>query len=396
MVVARMTVYFDCYSGISGDMTLGALVDAGVDPEALRSEVAKLGLGGYELRFDPVERQGISGTHAVVALDPSIHQPHRHLGDLVAILDGSTLSATVQEKAKAVFHTLAEAEAKVHGVPVDHVHFHEVGAVDALVDVVGAVAGLELLGVESVFASPLPTGKGMVKTAHGLLPVPAPATMEILARVGAPVRSLDVEAELVTPTGAAILATLATFRQPDMRVRSIGYGFGTKQLPWANALRLWAGDPVEERGPREETSLIEANLDDVTPEVLGFAMERLFAAGALDVYFTPIQMKKNRPATMLSVIASLDREGELASTVLRETTTLGVRISRTSRVVAERHVETVDTPLGPIRVKVKSFQGKVSYSPEFEDCARIARERGLSLLEVMQVATESSGKVKPA
>ncbi len=383
-----MIVYFDCYSGISGDMTLGALVDAGVDPEALRAEVAKLGLAGYELRFDRVERQGISGTHAVVALDSSIPQPHRHLSDLVAILDRSSLSPSVRDRAKAIFSTLAEAEAKVHGVPMDHVHFHEVGAVDALVDVVGAVAGLELLGVQEVFASPLPTGKGTVKTAHGLLPVPAPATMEILAGVGAPLRPLDVEAELVTPTGAAILATLATFRQPDMRLRAVGYGFGTKQLPWANALRLWVGEPAESREPGE-TSLIEANLDDMTAEALGFAMERLFAAGALDVFFTPIQMKKNRPAVMLSVISPLDREREMASMVLRETTTLGVRISRTGRVTAERRVETVDTPLGPIRVKVKSFEGKVSCSPEYEDCARIARERGLSFLEVMRVAVES-------
>ncbi len=386
-----MIVYFDCYSGISGDMTLGALVDAGVDPEALRAEVAKLGLAGYELRFDRVERQGISGTQAVVALDPGIPQPHRHLSDLIAILDGSSLTPSVRERAKAVFHTLAAAEAKVHGVPVDHVHFHEVGAVDALVDVVGAVAGLELLGISQLFASALPTGKGMVKTAHGLLPVPAPATMEILAGVGAPLKSLEVEAELVTPTGAAILATLATFRQPDLRIRGVGYGFGTKQLPWANALRLWVGDPIGSGEPRAETSLIETNLDDMTPEELGFAMERLFGAGALDVYFTPIQMKKNRPATMLSVIAPLDKESELAATVLRETTTLGVRISRTSRVTAERRVETVDTPLGPIRVKVKSFEGRVSCSPEYEDCARVARERGVSLPEVIRAAMEACG-----
>ncbi|MHB8957980.1 MAG: nickel pincer cofactor biosynthesis protein LarC2, partial [Pirellulaceae bacterium] len=237
--------------------------------------------------------------------------------------------------------------------------------------------------------SPLPTGKGMVKTAHGPLPIPAPATLEILSRVGAPMRPLDVEAELVTPTGAAILATLATFRQPEMRIRSVGYGFGTRQLPWANALRLWVGDPAEPGEVREETALIEANLDDMTPEALGFAMERLFAAGALDVYFTPIQMKKNRPATMLSVIAPLDKERDLASAVLRETTTLGVRISRTGRLTAARHVETVDTPLGPIRVKVKSFQGKDSYAPEYEDCARVARERGMSLPEVMRVVAES-------
>ncbi|MGE5618407.1 MAG: nickel pincer cofactor biosynthesis protein LarC [Sphingomonadaceae bacterium] len=384
-----MIGYFDCYSGISGDMTLGALVDAGVDPEALKAEVAKLGLSGYELRFERVERGGISGTQAVVTLDPGVPQPHRHLSDILAILDGSTLSPSVREKAKAIFQTLGEAEAKVHGVPVDHVHFHEVGAVDALVDVVGAAAGLELLGIEQAFASPLPTGKGMVKTAHGLLPVPAPATLEILSRAAAPMRPLDVEAELVTPTGAAILATLARFRQPEMKMRAVGYGFGTRQLPWANALRLWVGESAESREGWQETSLIEANLDDMTPEALGFAMERLFSAGALDVYFTPIQMKKNRPAVMLSVIAPLDRERELASVVLRETTTLGVRIGRTGRLTAARRVETVATPLGPIRVKVKLFEGRVDCAPEYEDCARIARERALPLHEVMQVATQA-------
>jgi pyridinium-3,5-bisthiocarboxylic acid mononucleotide nickel chelatase len=389
MVGGEMIAYFDCYSGISGDMTLGALVDAGVDPEALKAEVAKLGLTGYDLRFERMERHGITGTHAVVDLDPSVPQPHRHLSDILAILDGSALAPAVKERASDVFRTLGEAEATVHGVPVDHVHFHEVGAVDALVDVVGSVAGLELLGVKQAFCSVLPSGKGTIRAAHGILPVPAPATLEIMARAGIPTRSVDVEAELVTPTGAAIVATLATFKQPDMKMRSVGYGFGTKQLPWANALRLWVGEPLEEGASREETSLIEANLDDMPAEALGYTMERLFAAGALDVYFTPIQMKKNRPATMLSVICSLDKERETAALVLRETTTLGVRISRTGRVTADRRVETVETPFGPMRVKVKSFEGATSYSPEYEDCARAARERGVSLQEVVQAVLDS-------
>ncbi|MGI5837992.1 MAG: nickel pincer cofactor biosynthesis protein LarC, partial [Chloroflexota bacterium] len=303
-----MIAYFDCFSGVSGDMTLGALVDAGADPEKLKGEVAKLALTGYDLRFDKVERQGISGTQATVEMDKGVAQPHRHLADILDIIDSSSLSTSVKQKAGAIFKTLAEAEAKVHGSPVDHVHFHEVGAVDAIVDVVGAVVGLELLGVTQLFVSHLPTGKGTIKSAHGILPVPAPATVEILSRVSAPLIAVDVEAELVTPTGAAIVATLATFQQPDMKIKAVGYGFGTRQLPWANALRLWVGEPVE--GGQEVTSLIEANLDDMTPEALGFAMERLFEAGALDVYFTPIQMKKNRPAVMLSVIAPLAQERE--------------------------------------------------------------------------------------
>jgi pyridinium-3,5-bisthiocarboxylic acid mononucleotide nickel chelatase len=384
-----MIGYFDCYSGISGDMALGALIDAGVDQEALRAEIGKLGLSGYVLRFDRVERQGITGTHAIVALDEGLDQPHRHLSDILGILERSSLNESVKQRAGAVFRTLAEAEAAVHGVDVESVHFHEVGAVDAIVDVVGTIVGLEMLGVKEVYASPLPTGSGMVRSAHGPLPVPAPATLEILSRVGATLKPVEVEAELVTPTGAAIVATLATFRQPSMAIKSVGYGFGTRVLPWANALRLWIGEPVASEPAVEETSLIEANLDDMTPEALGFAMERLFAAGALDVYFTAIQMKKNRPATMLSVIAPVPMERDLAAVVLRETTTLGVRISRTSRFTADRRVETVDTALGPVRVKVKSIGGQESRSPEYEDCARIARERGLALSEVVRVVMEA-------
>lgn len=368
-------------------MTLGALVDAGADPEALRAEVAKLGLSGYELRFDKVERQGISGTQATVDLDKGTAQPHRHLSHILEIIGSSPLTTSVKEKAGRVFRTLAEAEAKVHGTTVDHVHFHEVGAVDAIVDVVGAVVGLDLLGIKDVYASALPTGRGTIKSAHGILPVPAPATAEILARVGAPLRAVDVEAELVTPTGAAILATLATFRQPDLRLKAMGYGFGTKQLPWANALRIWIGEQAD--GGQETTSLIEANLDDVTPETLGFAMERLFSAGALDVFFTPIQMKKNRPAVMLSVIAPLAKERDLAAAILRETTTLGVRISRTGRLMADRRQDSVETSYGPVRIKVKSFEGRESCAPEYEDCARIARDRGLPLMEVVQATLDA-------
>ncbi len=384
-----MIVYFDCYSGISGDMTLGALVDAGADAEALKAEVAKLGLEGYGLRFEKAEQHGITGTRAVVDVDEH-HQPHRHLSDILSIIDRSSLPVTVKDRATRVFRTLGEAEATVHGIDVEHVHFHEVGAVDAIVDVVGSISGLRLLGASEIFASSLPTGNGMIRSAHGPLPVPAPATLEILSRVGAPLRPRDVDAELVTPTGAAILATLATFAQPKMKIRSVGYGFGVRQLPWANALRLWIGDAMEAGGASDETtSLIEANLDDTTAEALGFAMERLFAAGALDVYFTPIQMKKNRPATMLSVICPVREESAMASLVLRETSTLGVRISRTERMTAARRTDTVQTTYGEVRVKVKSFEGVERPSPEYEDCARIAREKGLPLPEVMRVAAET-------
>jgi len=383
-----MIAYFDCFSGVSGDMTLGALVDAGADPEALRAEVAKLGLSGYELRFDKVERQGISGTQATVDLDKGTAQPHRHLSHILEIIGSSPLTTSVKEKAGRVFRTLAEAEAKVHGTTVDHVPLPRGrGGGCHRGTWWGPWWGWIYWGSRMSMLLPCPRVVGPSKSAHGILPVPAPATAEILARVGAPLRAVDVEAELVTPTGAAILATLATFRQPDLRLKAMGYGFGTKQLPWANALRIWIGEQAD--GGQETTSLIEANLDDVTPETLGFAMERLFSAGALDVFFTPIQMKKNRPAVMLSVIAPLAKERDLAAAILRETTTLGVRISRTGRLMADRRQDSVETSYGPVRIKVKSFEGRESCAPEYEDCARIARDRGLPLMEVVQATLDA-------
>ena len=385
-----MIAYFDCFSGISGDMTLGALVDAGVSVDYLRAELAKLPVGGYTLSADKFQSKGLQGTRVSVDLDPNADQPHRHLSDIVAIIDGSTLGPEVKAKAKAVFRTLAEAEAHVHGTDVEHVHFHEVGAVDAIVDVVGSVVGLERLGVTKVYASALPTGSGTVMTAHGLLPVPAPATLEILTRAKAPLRPLDAKAELVTPTGAAILATLAEFRLPPLALRRIGHGFGRKELPWANCLRLWLGE-AEETGAetseeRDEISVLEANLDDTTPEMLGAALARLLAAGALDAYFTPIQMKKNRPAVKLTALATPDKEGALAAVILRETSTLGVRVGRAQRYKAGRRQAEVATPFGAVRVKVKSFEGREIGAPEYDDCLRLADAAGVPVVEVYATA----------
>lgn len=379
-----MIAYLDCYSGISGDMTLGALVDAGLDPDDLRSALTSLPVDGYTLEAEAVVSRGISGTRVTVPLDDR-EQPHRHLSDVEAIIDGSGFTETVKARAKAVFNRLAEAEAHVHGEPVDRVHFHEVGAVDAIVDVVGTIWGFDRLGIERAFVSPLPTGSGKVRSAHGPIPVPAPATLEIARRAGAPLVPSTAETELVTPTGVALAAELGEFRQPPMTVERIGYGFGRKELPWANALRLWIGQAVGASWS-DQVSVLETNLDDMTPELLGAAMERLFAAGALDVFFTPIQMKKNRPATMLSAIVPVEREGELAGLILRETSTLGVRVHRRWRYKAERWAGTADTPWGPIRVKVKSLDGALTAAPEYDDCLRVAREQDVPIADVYAAA----------
>ncbi len=390
-----MLAYFDCFSGISGDMTLGALVDAGVDLDLLRGELARLPVRGYRLSAERVRSKGLQGTLVRVDLDPDEPQPHRHLSDVLAIIEGSTLDPAVKARATAVFRRLAAAEAKVHGTTVEEVHFHEVGAVDAIVDVVGAIVGLNALGVERAYASSLPTGSGTVQTAHGLLPVPAPATLELLTAARAPMRPSEAQTELVTPTGAALLAELAEFQQPALRLARVGIGFGQKQLPWANCLRLILGDPVDalpRDGERDEIVVLEANLDDTTPEMLGAAMGRLFEAGALDVYFTPIQMKKNRPAVLLSVLAPVDLEKTIAATVLRETTTLGVRVTTARRLKGKRWQETVDTPWGEVRVKMKAFDGQTSAAPEYDDCLRVADDAGVTVGEVYDAAKASAAR----
>ena len=391
--------YADCFSGISGDMLLGALLDAGLPLETLEAELGRLPLGGYRLAARPLTSHGVSGTRLEVLVDEAAPQPERHLADILRLIDGSGLDRGVRERAAAVFRRLARAEARVHGTALEDVHFHEVGAVDAIVDVVGAAIGLRALGVERLYASSLPLGGGTVRTRHGLLPLPAPATLELLAEIGAPTRPAPAETgELVTPTGAAILAELATFEQPPLRVRRIGYGFGAREIrvppdggAWPNALRLWLGDRVGGGPLHDEVVLIETNLDDASPELLGYAMERLFEAGALDVYFTPIQMKKNRPGTLLGVVAPPARAHALAEVVLAETTSLGVRLRPAARLIAERDVATVETELGAVRVKLKRLGGRTVAAPEYEDCARVARERGVPLAVVYRLAVAAAG-----
>jgi len=385
--------YLDCHSGISGDMFLGALLDAGLSLDTLKQALTSIPVTGYQLVMEPFHDKGIRGSRFTVML--SEHDQHtRHLSDIVALLHASTLPPRVRETALAIFQRLAEAEATVHGSSIEEVHFHEVGAIDAIVDITGAAIGIVELGITQLYASALPLTSGHVKTAHGMLPVPAPATLEILRRVKATWRPCPAEGELVTPTGAAILATLARFETPAIAIEQIGYGFGRKQLPWPNCLRLCIGQAqgMEYGGEDADTdwvTVIESNIDNMSGELLGGLMERLFSAGALDVSYVPMQMKKNRPATLVTVICSQEKGDSLARVLLSETSTLGVRIQQMQRLKAQRAQERIDTPLGPLQIKIKRLGKRVlSAAPEYEDCLRIARERDMPLTGVYEIVQQ--------
>jgi len=384
-------LYLDLFSGASGDMLLGALVDAGLSADDLRADLGRLDLAGYELQVERVVRRGISGVQVTVQSTAEDY-PARHLPDVQRLIGQSGLSARARATALAVFERLARVEARIHGVAVDQVHFHEIGAVDSLVDIVGFVAGLERLEVEGVFVSGVPTGSGTVETAHGTLPLPAPATLALLAEVSAPLCPHPAQAELVTPTAAALLAELAVFAMPPMTIQAVGYGFGQKEFPWANVVRAWLGQAQEPLGAgRDQVVQIECNLDDERGETLGYVMEQLLAAGALDVWFTPAQMKKNRPGVVLAALAHAPQVDALVQLILRETTTLGLRMTPLERVVAGRQVRQVETPWGAVRVKEKLLGGEVvAASPEYEDCARLAREHKVPLQQVVQAAREAA------
>lgn len=385
--------YLDCSSGISGDMFLGAMLDAGFSLDALKRELSALPISGYTVKCEPFEDRGIHGSRFSVELDEQA-QPTRHLSDIAALIDVSTLSTRIKERVMAVFSCLAEAEAAVHSTTPEAIHFHEVGAVDAIIDITGAVLALESLGITRLYASSLPLSSGHVKTAHGLLPVPAPATLEILRRVAAPWKPCPVEGEMVTPTGAAILATLARFEMPALRIEEVGYGFGQKRFPWPNCLRVCLGAPIEEQGMSspeiDHVTVIETNIDTMTGEMLGGLLERLLTAGALDVSYTPLVMKKNRPGVQLSVICAVEMGEALASLILAESSTLGVRVQQMQRRKARREQQRIDTPLGSIAVKVKLLGERViSAAPEYEDCRRIAVERNVPLETVYEVARQA-------
>ena len=388
--------YWDCFSGIAGDMNLGAMVGCGLSVDELRQDLAGLALDGFRIEHRRVVRGTLSADKIDVVIDDAAgvehNHPHRGLAEIRKVLSASSLSEGVAQQAEAIFESLCGAEATVHGVTIDEVQLHEVGALDAIVDVVGACCGLRRLGIEAIRCSPLNVGSGSVKTAHGVLPVPAPATAHLLR--DAPVYSQGPAAELVTPTGAALVAVLAEGfgRWPAMKVRAIGYGAGDHEFDeLANVLRLVVGDTLEADEPAAATSegvsVIETNLDDANPQIVGALLPRLLESGALDAFTTSVSMKKNRPGTKLSVIAANQDLDALAELVLRETTTLGVRIYAVERrELARRHVE-VATPWGAVRVKVGLLGDEVvNWAPEFDDCERLARDAGVAVKQVIQAA----------
>ncbi len=376
--------YFDPSSGASGDMILGALVDAGLPLADLTRELGKLPIEGYTIVAERTGQHGIHGTRIVVDTDDHTHS--RTWAVIREIIEGSVLDDAVKSASIDIFGQLAVAEAKVHNATPDDVHFHEVGGIDAIVDICGACIGLALLGVEAVFCGPPQVGSGYAKSAHGLIPIPAPATVELLAnaqvRIATPIPAMiETPAELLTPTGAAILTTLATFSRPSFAPTAIGYGFGQKELPWPNALRVWIGELAE--GDDDGEILVETNLDDMNPQFNELLMERLFAAGALDVWLTPIQMKKSRPATQISVIAPAGKQTLIEDALIFNSSTLGVRISPIERVKAARGIEIAVTRWGNVRLKLRAWNGRVIDAiPEYDDCLVIARKHDLAVREV--------------
>jgi len=380
-----MIGYLDLPSGISGDMFLGCLVDGGWPIESLRETVAGLGLppSEWSVEAKSVMKGPLRATLVDVVAQKGHH--HRHLKDILAIIDRASLPPRVKERASAVFARLAGAEAKVHGTTPEKIHFHEVGAVDAIIDVIATVAGLEALGVEKLYASALPLGTGWAETEHGKLPLPAPATLEILAGAKAPTRPAPGPGEWVTPTGAALVAELAAFTQPLMNLERIALGAGQKDCPWPNVARLWLG-AFESHGPLVE---LETNIDDMNPQLFPAVSEKLFSLGAKDVWFQPIQMKKNRPAILLTVLGRAEDEAVLSRALFEQTTTLGVRVKILHhRHEARRELRTVDTPYGKVSVKLKWLESRaVGAMPEYEDCRGLAAASGVPVKDVMDAAT---------
>ena len=379
--------YFDTFSGIAGDMTLGALVHLGVPIERVRAAANALSLAHVGIDAAPHTVNGIRGIKVRVEdRAPESRGGHRTLAGIRSLLEAAALAPAVRERAQRVFAALAEAEGRVHGVPPEHVHFHEVGAVDSLVDVVGTAVALDHLGIDEIYVAPLPLGSGTVNTRHGVLPVPAPATVELLR--GWPVRPDDGDTELVTPTGAAIVAALATpGRPPEMRIVRAGYGCGERVLAdRPNVLRIVLGEPVVATG-HDEIVCIEANVDDLPPELFEHAMEQLFAAGARDVFFTAIQMKKNRPAILLRVLGDPADRDRLAAIVFRETSTIGVRYAVQRRLTLARETQHVETPYGTVAVRVaRGPDGTINAAPEYESCRELAAARGVPLKVVYRAA----------
>jgi uncharacterized protein (TIGR00299 family) protein len=390
-------LFFDSNTGASGDMILGALLDAGASEARLRAGLAEISLGDYQLSIDKVNKNGLSATKVTVHAAETHH--HRHLPDILRVIEAGNLSPWVREKSRAIFLRLAEAEAKVHGITPEKVHFHEVGAVDSLVDIIGSVLALEQLEIEQIYSSPLPLGSGLVNCAHGIIPVPAPATLELL--IGVPIKQSHLEGELVTPTGAAILAALtaAWTTMPTMTILATGYGAGTKDLPVPNLLRVMLGEisnptvylPVSNLD-KENLLQVDTNIDDLNPELYPYILEKLLAAGALDAFCQPIIMKKGRPAYILSALTTENNLDQVISIILTETSTLGIRVTKVDRYKLPRSFQQVKTPYGLITLK-SSFHpvsgACLHVAPEYEDCRLAAENNGVALKAVYEAALKA-------
>ncbi len=434
------TLYLDCFAGASGDMFIGALLDCGLDFELLKAELAKLGVEGYELSLTRVDRSGINSAKFDVHLKDEIHHHHDHshehhdhqhphdhshghhhdhsheanpassiqhptshshdhrsLSTIKHIISSSALPASVKERALNIFQRIGEAESKIHGIPIETVHFHEVGAVDSIVDIIGACIGLEALKIEQIISAPLHVGSGTFNCAHGTYPVPGPATAELLK--GVPSYSKDIDGELVTPTGAAIISTLATSygNLPAMKIERVGYGAGTRSYPkFPNVLRAIIGEGEAASSDTTPTTVtvIEANIDDLSPQIFGHLMEKLLTAGALDVFYTPVQMKKNRPGVLMTLLCKPEDRVQMTDLIFNETTTLGVRYREEKREILRREFVTVKTEFGSIQMKIaRAENGRlVNYAPEFDDCSAAAELHQIPIRQVQLAALQAYGK----
>ncbi len=420
-------LYFDCFSGISGDMTLGALLDLGLDCNVFLQELDKLKVDGYSIEIKKVVKNGITGTDVNVILqdeahdhdhhhghehkhdDHDHHHSHEHdnhdhhhshshshvernLSDIENIINNSGLKPGVKAMSAKIFREIARAEAKVHGKDINEVHFHEVGAIDSIVDIIGACICIDMLGVERIYASELHEGKGFVKCAHGLLPVPVPAVMEMLCNSKIPLITEDIPFELVTPTGIGILKmTCSSYgKMPPMAIEKTGYGMGKRNTGRFNALRAVVGTLYEQESvPNDEISILETNIDNMSPEILGYTMEKLLDHGALDVYYTPIYMKKSRPSVMLTVLAKCEDEKKFSDVIFSETSTLGIRVTRSARYCMNREFVKVNTMYGDVRVKIARIGDIHKFAPEYEDCKSIALKTGLPITKVYEMVNES-------